>query len=118
MLSDHNARLDAIYYCPHLKDGIVKEYTRDCNCRKPAPGMIHQALERFPNIDLARSFMVGDKASDISLAHNAGCRGLLVRTGYGEEILAGGYQKLEHEPEAIFNDLPEAVQYILKELLD
>ena len=115
LLSQHNARLDAVYYCPHFKDGTIKKYALACNCRKPAPGLIHQALERFPDIDLSASFVVGDKASDISLAHNTGCRGLLVRTGYGEQILAGEYQTLEHPPEAIFADLLEAVEHILKD---
>ncbi len=107
------ARLDAVYYCPHYKDGLVKKYAFECNCRKPAPGLIYQALERYPNIDLKASYVIGDKASDISLAHNAGCRGLLVRTGYGEQIIAGEHQELKDKPEAIFDDILGAVQYIL-----
>jgi len=115
LLNQHDARLDAVYYCPHFKDSAIKQYALACNCRKPAPGLIHQALERFPNVDLSASFVIGDKASDISMAHNTGCRGLLVRTGYGEQVLAGEYQKLEHPPEAVFENLLEAVQYILKD---
>ncbi len=114
LLSTHGARLDAVYYCPHFKEGTDEKYAFACNCRKPAPGLIHQAMERFPDIDLSSSFVIGDMASDISLAHNAGCRGLLVRTGYGEQVLAGEYQQLEHPPEAVFANLLEAVRYILK----
>jgi D-glycero-D-manno-heptose 1,7-bisphosphate phosphatase len=108
------ARLDAVYYCPHYADGTVPEYTRACDCRKPAPGMIYQARKDFPDINLAGSFVIGDKATDIAFARNAGCRGILVKTGYGEEIIAGTYQTLEVQPEAVCADIREAVDYLLK----
>jgi len=110
------ARLDAVYVCPHYDAGIVTEYTMSCNCRKPAPGMILQALKDFPHIDLQSSFVIGDKATDITFARNAGCRGILVRTGYGEEILAGTYQTLDVQPELICGDIAGAVDYILKHI--
>ena len=61
----------------------------DCDCRKPRPGMIHQAAAQFA-IDLARSFVVGDKLADVGLATSVGARGMLVRTGYGEAELVRG----------------------------
>ena len=109
------ARLDGVYYCPHYKDGIVPEFTRECDCRKPAPGMILQAARDFADIDLAGSYVVGDKATDITFARNAGCRGILVRTGYGEQVLAGEYQVLEVQPEKVCADIVEAVAYILSQ---
>ena len=109
------ARLDAVYYCPHYKDGIVPEFTRDCDCRKPAPGMILQAARDFADIDLANSYVIGDKATDITFASNAGCRGILVRTGYGEDVLAGAYQALDVQPEKVCADIVEAVSYILRQ---
>jgi D-glycero-D-manno-heptose 1,7-bisphosphate phosphatase len=109
------ARLDAVYYCPHYKDGIVPEFTKNCDCRKPAPGMILQAARDFPDIDLANSFVVGDKATDITFARNAGCRGILVRTGYGEQVLAGEYQELDVQPEKVCADIAEAVAYIVSQ---
>lgn len=113
--AEADARLDAVYFCPHYEGGIVPELALPCTCRKPASGMIKQALKDFPDIDLHRSFVVGDKATDIAFARNAGCRGILVRTGYGENVLAGVYQSLETHPDAVCADISEAVAYILKE---
>jgi D-glycero-D-manno-heptose 1,7-bisphosphate phosphatase len=53
----------AFYYCPHHKDGVIPEYARICNCRKPKPGMVEQALRDF-SIDIPGSLVIGDKASD------------------------------------------------------
>jgi D-glycero-D-manno-heptose 1,7-bisphosphate phosphatase len=69
------ARLDAVYYCPDAAPSA---------CRKPSPGMLLEAA-RDHSIDLARSYMVGDKASDIAAGRSAGCRTILVQTGYGAE---------------------------------
>lgn len=84
-LGGEGIQLDAIEYCPHLPAGTVPAYTVDCDCRKPAPGMILRAAGRL-GIDLARSMMVGDKPSDIEAAHRAGVgQAFLVATdGVGE----------------------------------
>ncbi|MEI6127918.1 MAG: HAD family hydrolase [Pseudomonadota bacterium] len=111
--NEAGAYLDAIYYCPHYDKGIAAEYTMACDCRKPAPGMIFKALKDFPAIDIQASFVVGDKATDITFARNAGCRGILVRTGYGEEILSGAYQALEVQPEIVCAAIMDAVEYII-----
>ncbi len=69
--------IDATYYCPHLpNDG--------CKCRKPSPEMVRQAA-RDHDVDLARSFFIGDKASDLECGRNANVKTILVRTGYGAE---------------------------------
>lgn len=115
LMQQAGARLDGVYYCPHYKDGTVPEYTRECDCRKPLPGMIFQARRDFPEIDLGQSFVIGDKATDITFARNAGCRGILVRTGYGEQVLAGEYQVLEAQPEKVCADIAEAAAYILQQ---
>jgi D-glycero-D-manno-heptose 1,7-bisphosphate phosphatase len=115
LMHEAGARLDGVYFCPHYKDGIVPEFTKVCDCRKPSPGMILQARRDFPGIDLASSFVVGDKATDITFARNAGCRGILVRTGYGEQVLAGEYQALEVLPHTVCADITEAVSYILSQ---
>jgi len=70
------------FYCPHYKNGSVKEYAIECNCRKPKPGMIEQALKKY-DIDLDQSFMIGDKDADIQLGKLAGIKTVLVGTGYG-----------------------------------
>ncbi|HEY3384190.1 MAG TPA: HAD family hydrolase [Vicinamibacterales bacterium] len=78
------ARIDAYYYCPHHPDGLVPEFTRPCECRKPKPGLIHRAA-RDLDIDLAHSFVVGDRWLDVELGRAAGTRTVLVRTGYGSD---------------------------------
>jgi len=98
------ARIDAFYYCPHHPQfGTV----RDCACRKPGPGMILQA-QREHAIDLARSFMIGDKMSDIEAGRAAGVKSLLVSSGYGAgESAAAG-------PEVpVLPDVLAAVRYLL-----
>jgi D-glycero-D-manno-heptose 1,7-bisphosphate phosphatase len=91
--------IDATYHCPHLPgDG--------CQCRKPAPEMVLQAA-RDRDIDLTRSFFVGDKQSDIECGHNAGVRTILVRTGYGQETDG----KLA---DFVAKDLNDAVDIILE----
>jgi len=112
--AETGARLDAVYFCPHYEDGTVPELALACDCRKPAPGLIHQAVRDFPDIDLHRSFVVGDKASDIAFARNAGCRGILVKTGYGRDVLAGAYQSLAVQPDAVCADIAEAADYIVE----
>jgi len=82
-LKDKGARLDAIYYCPHHHEGVIEEYKIVCECRKPKPGMVRDAADKL-NLDLARSYVVGDRAIDIQLANNIGAKGVLVLTGYGD----------------------------------
>jgi D-glycero-D-manno-heptose 1,7-bisphosphate phosphatase len=81
-LAEGGVRVDAYYYCPHHPDGKLPEYARDCDCRKPRPGLIERAAREL-NLDPARSFVVGDKWGDVGLARAVGARALLVRTGTG-----------------------------------
>lgn len=105
------ARMDAYYYCPHHPDGSVAAYRRACDCRKPAPGMLHRA-ERELGIDLSRSFVVGDKWIDVELAQNAGARGILVRTGYGRTEERRPRENVRAA--AVVENLIEAVGWILR----
>lgn len=111
-----NAHLDAVYYCPHYETGIVPEYTMVCHCRKPAPGMIEEAKKCFPEIDLAQSYVLGDKASDVEFAQNAGCKGILLETGFGQRVLSGDYQSLNSPPYRVCRDIVEAVHFILDDI--
>jgi D-glycero-D-manno-heptose 1,7-bisphosphate phosphatase len=79
------ARIDAWFHCPHHPRAEVAALRVMCDCRKPGPGLVRQAQQQF-EIDLARSFVVGDKLSDLGLARAVGARGVLVRTGYGEGV--------------------------------
>jgi D-glycero-D-manno-heptose 1,7-bisphosphate phosphatase len=82
LLADFGTAIDAFYHCPHHPIEGVGEYRVDCDCRKGSPGMLLRAATEY-DIDLYRSFMVGDKLADIEAGHAAGCRSILVRTGYG-----------------------------------
>jgi D-glycero-D-manno-heptose 1,7-bisphosphate phosphatase len=67
------------------------------------------------DLDLRRSFMVGDKATDVDMAHNAGCTGILVQTGFGQDVLSGKYQH-HTQPDYIAADLSVAVDWICGQL--
>jgi D-glycero-D-manno-heptose 1,7-bisphosphate phosphatase len=82
LLAAGGAHIDAYYYCPHHPDGTLAEYSRPCDCRKPAPGLVERAA-RDLGLDVARSFVVGDTRRDVGLARAVGARAILVRTGGG-----------------------------------
>jgi D-glycero-D-manno-heptose 1,7-bisphosphate phosphatase len=113
--AEAGAKLDALYYCPYLsppEGGTNPAFTRWSTWRKPNTGMlVAAAWDR--DLDLSRSFMVGDKATDVDMAHNAGCVGILVQTGFGLEVLGGKYQH-HTQPDYIAPDLAAAVEWILQ----
>lgn len=114
LLGNEGAYIDEIYYCPHHPDsgyeGEVKELKIDCACRKPKPGMIFAARDRF-NIDLENSWMIGDMTGDILTGNNAGTHTALVKTGIGGQD--GKYKT--KEPDIIADDILDAVEMILNE---
>jgi D-glycero-D-manno-heptose 1,7-bisphosphate phosphatase len=85
LLRGHGARVDGVYYCPHHPEGDVLEYRRHCECRKPKPGMLLQAAREL-GLDLTRSWMIGDRITDLEAGSAVGCRTVLVRTGYGNLV--------------------------------
>jgi D-glycero-D-manno-heptose 1,7-bisphosphate phosphatase len=113
-LEGGGARLDAIYYCPHHPSVGDPPYRFDCDCRKPRPGLIRRAAVDL-DIDIAASWMVGDRYSDTELARNAGARAALVLSGYGRgewEYQRGAWR---HQPDLVAENLLEAVRAITKE---
>ena len=102
--------LDGYYYCPHHPEGAVEAYRRGCRCRKPAPGMVEEAA-RDLDLDVARSFVIGDKWLDVELAKNAGARGILVRTGHGADVEAEPPHGLQ--PFASVDTLADAADVIV-----
>ncbi len=92
LLQEQSARIDAFYYCPHHPDAEVAAFRQDCECRKPKPGLLLQAAAEC-SLDLAQSWMFGDRVSDLAAGAAAGCRTILVRTGYGVSV---NVQDLDH----------------------
>ena len=104
-----NAKIDKIYYCPHHPTEGNSAFTKDCECRKPKPGMILQAAEEF-GISLKDSFMVGDKTSDIKAGNLAGIgTTIMVKTGFGGN---DGFN--DAVSDYLAEDLNEAAKIILE----
>ena len=82
LLAEAGAMIDAFYYCPHHPTEGIGAYRIDCDCRKPKPGMLLRAAAEL-GIDTSKSWMVGDRLTDLRAGASAGCRTILVRTGYG-----------------------------------
>ena len=114
-MSGQGAQIDGIYYCPHHPDEGNDQYRRDCQCRKPKPGMILKAIEEY-NLDLKRSFMIGDRYKDIVFAKKLKIKSGLVLTGYGRGEYT--YQKNEwsYRPDLIGENLLEIAQLIESEI--
>lgn len=115
LLETQGAYLDAVYYCPHLVNGSVKELSIDCQCRKPATGMAIQAFKDFPDLDQERAFVIGDKSTDVEMAINLKAKGILVKTGYGQDVLNGTYQWAV-KPDYIAPNIEDACEWILDDL--
>lgn len=120
MLRAEGARIDAFYFCPHHPTEGKGPYRQSCGCRKPAPGMLLLAAEEL-RIDPSLSYMVGDTLKDIEAGAGAGARGVLVRTGYGEEAAASlalrpdGLKDASFRPAHVAADLREAVAWIIED---
>ncbi|MHC4480440.1 MAG: D-glycero-alpha-D-manno-heptose-1,7-bisphosphate 7-phosphatase [Planctomycetota bacterium] len=102
LLEARGARIDAFYHCPHLPDGTVERYARSCRCRKPEPGLIERAARDW-DVDLSRSYVVGDSPRDAEAGRRAGCA----------TILLGG--PAHSVAEASARDLQEAARMILQD---
>ena len=98
--------VDAVYYCPHHPQGKIEVYRQECKCRKPKAGMIEKACHDF-QIDMKKSYMVGDRASDILLGQNAGLTTILLESGYGTKRL-----EQEVTPDYVLKDLRDVVDIL------
>jgi D-glycero-D-manno-heptose 1,7-bisphosphate phosphatase len=78
---ENGAELAAFYYCPHHPDGSVETFAVECECRKPLPGLLQRAAAER-NIDLTRSWMIGDILDDVEAGNRAGCRTILIDNGH------------------------------------
>jgi histidinol-phosphate phosphatase family protein len=111
-LAAAGARVDALYYCPHHREATVTEFRKDCPCRKPGIGMLERGRDEL-GIDLGRSYLVGDATGDILAGLRAGCRTILVQTGF-----AGKDGRYDATPDLVVADLAAAVDVILDEMGD
>src|SRR6185295_8725105 len=111
-IHDGGGRLDAVYYCAHHPSVGQPPYRLDCDCRKPKPGLIMRATEEF-DIDLQQSWMVGDRYSDVELAHNAEVKSMLVLSGYGRGEWEHQRATWAQQPDAVAENLLEAVRVIV-----
>lgn len=109
-----NAIIDKIYYCPHHPNANLEEYRIKCNCRKPYPGMIKNAGFEF-NVDLSKSYMVGDRMSDITAGSLAGCKTIHCLSGkHNEKAIVSDLKPHEEiKPDFIINNIAE-LKNILK----
>lgn len=111
LYKENGARLDDIFICPHHPDKGYpeenEEYKVDCDCRKPKTGMIEEAAKKY-NIDLSKSYIIGDTKIDIMTGINAGIKTILVRTGLGGED-----RTFDVEADFVAEDLLEAINYVL-----
>ena len=114
LLGEKGAFVDDIFYCPHHPDkgfeGEIPELKFDCECRKPKTGMIDEAVKKY-NIDLSKSYMVGDSTMDLELARNAGVKSVLVDTGF-----AGNDGKYGRSCDIEAKDLLDAIEKIIKDM--
>jgi D-glycero-D-manno-heptose 1,7-bisphosphate phosphatase len=111
-LADGAARLDGIYYCPHHPDAGEPPYRQDCDCRKPRPGLLTRAASDL-GIDLARSWVVGDRQGDLQVAWAVGARAAMVKTGYGRGELLHHAPSWKRQPDLVAEHLLEAVSRIV-----
>lgn len=116
LLAQCGAKLDYIYYCPHLspaEGGTVQPYNIVCNCRKPQAGMLQRAFAEIEGLNAEKAFVVGDKDVDVAMAKNGKIKGILVETGYGKQTLDVLH---EHQPDHIAASLVEATDWILAQI--
>ena len=113
-LASEGAFIEAIYYCPHHPEGEVEIYRRDCDCRKPEPGMLFRAASDL-SICLEESFVIGDRYYDIEMAQAAGARGILVLTGHGKIETEDPDFSSRAQPSFIATDVLEASEWIVGE---
>lgn len=111
---EYGAQIDRFYYCPHHPSEGVDPYRKICDCRKPEPGLLQQAAQDL-DIDLARSYMIGDHLRDIETARRVGAKGILVTTGHGEDQLKTSGITAANQPDYVAKNILEAVDWILKD---
>jgi len=101
--------ISGFYYCPHHISGKLRSYAIDCTCRKPAPGLLFGAATDM-NIDLARSWMIGDILNDVEAGNKAGCKTILINNGNETEWILNELRS----PDYVAKHLKEAANIIIE----
>ncbi len=114
LFAENNAAIDEIFYCPYHERGTIEPFAQKSFLRKPAAGMVEQAVHEF-GINPFASYCIGDKLSDVCLAYSTGGKGILVRTGYGQESIGKLFSNDPFQPETVADNLYDAVKYIAKQ---
>jgi D-glycero-D-manno-heptose 1,7-bisphosphate phosphatase len=110
LLAEGGAEIDGVYYCPHHPDGEQIQYSVECDCRKPRPGLLERAAGEH-GVDLSESVTIGDSLRDLEAGRAAGTRGILVLTGKGTQTaLEDG-----HGADFVATDLSAAVEWVLSQ---
>ena len=109
-LDKKGVKITKTYYCPHSPGAKITQYKKKCDCRKPGIKLFLKAQKEF-NINLKKSYLIGDKTSDILAGKKAGCKTILVETGY-----SGKDNLFSVKPDFRAKDLPEAIAIINKKL--
>lgn len=96
-LNKQEVCISDVYYCPHLPDAAIQKYRMDCECRKPKLGMYYKAVKDH-NIDLSKSYAIGDKIRDCAICKTTECKGYLIGNNEKPEIIAeviqGNYERI------------------------
>ncbi|MHB1184382.1 MAG: D-glycero-beta-D-manno-heptose 1,7-bisphosphate 7-phosphatase [Desulfobulbia bacterium] len=115
VLAEAGAHVDGIYICPHHPEAKEERFRLACDCRKPKPGLFLQAAADL-DLDLGRSYVVGDRWSDLKAAAAVQAKGVLVLTGYGR----GDYEYIGPtqpvQPTYVAEDLYAAVEWIVQDM--
>lgn len=109
-LGEKKAKIDAVYYCPHHPNANLKKYRTECSCRKPNIGLIKKAAKEL-NINLKKSFTVGDRTADILAGKRAGLKTILVKTGY-----AGKDRKYNVKPDFTAKNISAAMEIVKRHI--
>jgi D-glycero-D-manno-heptose 1,7-bisphosphate phosphatase len=116
-LARAGAHIDGIYICPHHPEAKLPELRINCSCRKPKTGLLERAA-RDLHLDLSRSYLIGDRWTDIKTAANCGATPVLVLTGYGRGDLEYIGPSQKNQPHHIADNLIDAVRWILSKISD
>jgi len=110
-IEENNVRIDGIYYCPHHPTEGKGIYKKECNCRKPKPGMVLKAVNDL-HIDLKNSIMIGDRYKDMEFARGLNLKSVFVQTGYGKGEFKYQNHLWQFQPYIVANNLLEAAKVI------